>query len=147
LTGLARSIPILKKIQNGIVLVKKKSTGCNQVFDRVLPGQPVGSAGSHQVNPYLKKIQNDIVLVKKRSTGCNLVFDRVLPGQPTGSTGSHRVMTFLIFSSTRLGSSPGSTRRAGPGFKTMVYIFYIHKKKVMFFQCGIKNLFGLNTLT
>jgi hypothetical protein len=33
--------PYLKKIQNGVVLVKKqKSTGCNRVFDRVLPGQP-----------------------------------------------------------------------------------------------------------
>jgi hypothetical protein len=36
-TGSARSIPIFKKIQNGVVLVKKKqkSTGCNQVFDRI----------------------------------------------------------------------------------------------------------------
>jgi hypothetical protein len=42
LTGSAGSIPILKKIQNGVVLIKKKqkSTGCNRVFDRVLPGQP-----------------------------------------------------------------------------------------------------------
>jgi hypothetical protein len=37
------SISILKKIQNGVVLVKKqKSTGCNRVFDRVLPGRRVG---------------------------------------------------------------------------------------------------------
>ena len=97
-------------------------------FCRVNLSGRLGHTGSI---PILKKIKNDIVLVKKKwSTGCNLVFDRVLPGQPTGSTGSHRVMTFLIFSSTRPGSSPGSTRRAGPGFKTMVYIFYIHKKKV-----------------
>ena len=36
-----------KKIQNYVVLIKKKqkSMGCN----RVLPGQPVGSAGSHRV--------------------------------------------------------------------------------------------------
>jgi hypothetical protein len=33
------------------------------------------------------------------------------------------------------------------GFEALVYILYVHKKKkVMFFQCGIKNLFGLNTL-
>jgi hypothetical protein len=39
-----------KKIQNGVVLVKKqKSTGCNQVFYWVLPGQPDGSARSHRV--------------------------------------------------------------------------------------------------
>jgi len=36
LTGSAGSISILKKIQNGVVLVKKKSTDCN----RALPGQP-----------------------------------------------------------------------------------------------------------
>jgi len=37
-TKSAGSIPILKKIQNDVVLVKKKkqkSTGCNWVFDRV----------------------------------------------------------------------------------------------------------------
>jgi len=33
--------------------------------------------------------------------------------------GSHRVFSYPIFSSTRSGSSLGSTRRAGPGFKTM----------------------------
>jgi hypothetical protein len=66
---LARSIPILKKIQNGIVLVKKKSTGCNQVFDRVLPGQPVGSAGSHRVNPYLKKNSKRHRFSKKKVNG------------------------------------------------------------------------------
>jgi hypothetical protein len=37
-----------KKIQNGVVLVKKKSTGCN----RVLPGQSAGLAGSHRVMAY-----------------------------------------------------------------------------------------------
>jgi hypothetical protein len=39
LTGLIGSIFILIKIQNGIVL-EKKSTSCNRVFDKVLPGQP-----------------------------------------------------------------------------------------------------------
>jgi hypothetical protein len=48
---LAGSIPIFLKIQNGVILVKiknkkQKSTGCNQVFDRVLLGQP-----GHRVNP------------------------------------------------------------------------------------------------
>jgi len=54
LTGSVGSIFILKKIQNIIVLVKKqKSTG----YNRVLPGQPAGSAGSwlfiffHQLGP------------------------------------------------------------------------------------------------
>jgi hypothetical protein len=39
--------------------------------------------------------------------------------QVTGSTGSHRVFSFPIFSSTRPGFSPGSTRQAEPGFKTI----------------------------
>jgi hypothetical protein len=39
------------------------------------------------------------------------------PGQPAGS---HRVVAYAIFSSTRPGSIPGSTRRAGPGFKTLM---------------------------
>jgi len=54
--------------------------------------------------------QNDVVLVKKKLMGCNRVFDRVF--------------SYPIFSSTRPGSSTGSarsTRRAGPGFKTMLY--------------------------
>jgi hypothetical protein len=46
LTGSPGSIPILKKNQNDVIFFLKKSTGCNQVFDRVLPGQP---AGSHRV--------------------------------------------------------------------------------------------------
>jgi len=29
----------------------------------------------------------------------------------------------------------------------LVYILYVSKKKVKFFQCGIKNFFGLNTST
>jgi hypothetical protein len=29
----------------------------------------------------------------------------------------------------------------------LIYIFYVHKKKNMFFQCGIKNFFDLNTST
>jgi hypothetical protein len=50
LTG---SIPILKKIQNGVVLVKKKknSTGYNQVFDRVLPSQPGHGLCNFFINP------------------------------------------------------------------------------------------------
>jgi hypothetical protein len=78
LAGSAGSIPILKKIQNGVVLVKKKKS--QRVATRFLTG-----------------------------------FCRVA-GQPAGS---HRVMAYAIFSSTRPGSSPGSTRRAGPGFKTL----------------------------
>jgi hypothetical protein len=67
--------------------------------------------------------QNDVVLFKKqKSTGCNQVFDRVLPGQPAGS---HRVFHSPIFSSTWPGSSPESTRRAGPGFKTMNVVSWI----------------------
>jgi hypothetical protein len=39
--------------QNDVVLVKKKqkSTGYNHIFDRVLPGRPAESAGSHQIFP------------------------------------------------------------------------------------------------
>jgi len=54
--------------------------------------------------------QNDVVLVKKKLTDRNRVFDRVLPGQP-GSP---------IVSSMRHGFRPRSTRRAEPGFKTMI---------------------------
>jgi len=32
-------------------------------------------------------------------------------------------------------------------FKLLVYILYVPKKKIMFFQCGIKKPFGLNTST
>jgi hypothetical protein len=40
-TGPAESIPILKKFKTALFLQKKqKSTSCNLVFDRVLPGQP-----------------------------------------------------------------------------------------------------------
>jgi hypothetical protein len=40
-TGPAESISILKKFKTALFLQKKqKSTSCNLVFDRVLPGQP-----------------------------------------------------------------------------------------------------------
>ena len=45
---------------------KKKSTGCNRVFDRVLPGQPVGSAGSHRVFSFLFFLQPGPVLALGR---------------------------------------------------------------------------------
>ena len=32
-------------------------------------------------------------------------------------------------------------------WNSFAYILYVHKKKIMFFQCGIKKLFGLNTST
>ena len=60
--------------------------------------------------------QNDVVLVKKKVNGLQ-------PSFWPGFAGSHRVFSYPIFSSTRSGSSPGSarsTRRAGPGFKTML---------------------------
>jgi hypothetical protein len=43
-----------------------------------------------------------------------------LVGSPGRPAGSHRVFPFPVFSSTRSSSGPGSTRRAGPGFKTMI---------------------------
>jgi hypothetical protein len=57
-TGSAKLIPILKKIQNGVVLVKKnkkkqKSTGCKRVFDRVLLGQPTRLVGSYPIMIFL----------------------------------------------------------------------------------------------
>jgi hypothetical protein len=94
-----------------------------------------GSAGSISI---LKKIQNDVVFVKKKqkqkqkSMGCNRVFDRVFPGhrvnppgQP-GHTGSWLMQFFhqpgLVSAPDRPG--PGSTLRAGPGFKTLHIRFY-----------------------
>jgi len=40
LTGSPESTFFFKKNQNDVILVKKKSTGCNWVFDWVLSGQP-----------------------------------------------------------------------------------------------------------
>jgi len=82
-------------------------------FDRV-----TRSAGSISI---LKKIQNDVVLVKKTKV------NELQPGFWPGFAGSTGSWLFLFFS-TRPGSSPGSTRRAGPGFKTMVlhYPFLLH---------------------
>jgi hypothetical protein len=61
---------------------------------------------------------------KQKLTGCNRVFDRILSDQ-LGRQVSRvtPVFYFPVFSSTRPGSSPGSTCRAGPGFKTMVLGF------------------------
>jgi hypothetical protein len=49
--GLAGSIPIKKNSKQRYFSKKKaqKSTGCNRVFDLVLPGQPTRSAESHRV--------------------------------------------------------------------------------------------------
>jgi hypothetical protein len=73
LAGSAESIPILKKIQNGVVLVKKKkkksTRRVNRVTDRVLPGQPVESIGSHRVMAYA-------------------IFSSTRPGSSPGSAGS-----------------------------------------------------------
>jgi hypothetical protein len=72
LAGSAESIPILKKIQNGVVLVKKKkqksTRRVNRVTDRVLPGQPVESIGSHRVMAYA-------------------IFSSTRPGSSPGSAG------------------------------------------------------------
>jgi len=57
--------------------------------------------------------QNDVVLVKKKkSTGLQ-------PGLARSTRRISRVFPYPVFSSTRPSSSPESTRRAGPGFKTM----------------------------
>jgi hypothetical protein len=73
-TGSPGSIPILKKNQNDVVLVKKKqkSTGYNRVFDWVLPGQPAGSARSHRVMTFPIFSSTSPVPVPGR------------PGQPAG---------------------------------------------------------------
>jgi hypothetical protein len=56
--------------QNDVILVKKqKSTGLQPGFDRVLPGQPVGSAGSHRVFPlpvFSSTRQTHMFLKKKK---------------------------------------------------------------------------------
>ena len=66
--------------------------------------------------------QNNVILVKKKkqiSTGCN----RVLPGH----TGFFLHLFFLQPDSVPAPSRPGprSTRRVGPGFKTMVQTPYL----------------------
>jgi len=62
--------------------------------------------------------QNDVVLIKKNKS------QQVSTGFLTGS---RRVFPFSIFSSTRLGSSSGLTRRARPDFKTIIkstFVFF-----------------------
>jgi hypothetical protein len=101
---------------------------------------------------YLKKNQNDVILVKKKTkvNGLQPIFDQVLSGQPgqlAGSSESHRVMTFLIFFQPDPvpvpgRSGPGSTRRVGPGFKTIA--FTASKRlisiKMLILQCKMKCL-------
>ena len=92
-------------------------------------GHRVGRVNSF----FKKKNQNDVVLVKKnktkkkqKSTGLQpgLAGLTGSPGQLAGSARSHRVFSSLVFSSTSPVPTPGrpgleTTRRAGPGFKTM----------------------------
>ena len=83
---------------------------------RVLTGS---SGGPGQ--PYSFINQNDIIFI------VNGLQPSFWPGQPAGSSG---FLNTLIFSQTRLGSSPRST--AGPGFKTMLKTtktFYKRAKK------------------
>jgi len=73
---------------------------------------------------YLKKNQNDVILVKKKkqkSMGCNrflIGFCRVIRVTP-----SHDFFYFFqpgpVPAPGR--SGPGSTRQAGPGFKTIAF--------------------------
>jgi hypothetical protein len=75
--------------------------------------------------------QNDVVLVKnkQKSTGCNRVFDWILPDPPC-----HRVnppghtdfwLSLFFLKSDPIPAparpNPGSTRRAGLSFKTMLW--------------------------
>ena len=80
---------------------------------------------------FLKKIQNDVVLVKNKS---QRVCKRVFLGQPAGSSGSHWVFSFLVFSSTRPGSSPGSTWQAGSSFKIIAPINFSLKTNLLTFK-------------
>jgi hypothetical protein len=119
----------LRKYSNGTIKVFKSGpvAGSVQSLDsRLWPGHRVwiGSAGSIFI---FKKIQNGVVLVIKKSqwvaTGFLTGFCRVI-----GSTRRvSRVMVYAIFSSTRLGFSPRTTRRAGPGFKTLGAIIHNYK--------------------
>jgi hypothetical protein len=96
-----------------IVLRPARSKAQVPGFDRV-----TGSAGSVL---FFKKNQNDVVLEKKKSMGLQPSLDRVLPGQPgrqvnpPGQPG----FSFPRFFFNPGQPGPGSTRWAGPGFKTM----------------------------
>ena len=74
---------------------------------RVWPGRP----GQF----FIKKNQNDVVLVKKKQKSTGLS-----PGQP-GHTGFFLPLFFRQPGPVPVPGrpGPGSTRRAGPGFKTM----------------------------
>jgi hypothetical protein len=80
---------------------------------------------------FFKKIQNDVVLVKNKS---QRVCKRVFLGQPAGSSGSHWGFSSLVFSSTRPGSSPGSTWQAGSSFKIIAPINFSLKTNLLTFK-------------
>ena len=77
---------------------------------RFWPGHQVA-----RVNSFFFLNQNNVILVKKKNKN-----QQVATWFFTESARSHQFFPSLIFSSTRPGSSTGSTRRAGLGFKTMV---------------------------
>jgi hypothetical protein len=90
-------------------------------FDRVVR---VG-----RVNPYFKKIiQNGVPLVKKKQTKINGLQPSFWPGRRvnppgrSGHAGSWLILFFYQASPVPALGRPGrgSTRRVGPGFKTMV---------------------------
>jgi hypothetical protein len=115
----------LRKYSNGTIKVFKSGLVADSVQNldfRFWPGYRVwtGSAGSISI---LKKFQNSVVLAIKKSQRVAIGFCRVI-----GSTRRvSRVMAYAIFSSIQPGFSPRSTRRAGPGFKTLGTIIYNYK--------------------
>jgi len=74
-----------------------------------------------RVNFYFKKFQKDVVLVKKKKTKVNGLQPGFWPGQP-GHTGSWLMLFFHQPGPVPAPGQPGpgSTRRAGPGFKTLM---------------------------
>jgi hypothetical protein len=82
--------------------------------------------------------QNNVILVKKKKTKINGLQLGFLLGLAR-SAESHRVFSSLIFSSTRPGFNPGSTRRAGLSFKTMVVVVIF--QSIFYLKIYQNNLF------
>jgi len=74
------------------------------------------------------------VRVCQKTSQCN---DPIKPDGSThdlGDPGENRPRPIVFFSFFKCGI-----------WNPLVYKLYVSKKNIMFFQCGIKNVFGLNT--
>ena len=77
----------------------------------------------------------------KKNNRASLRFDRVDPPSRPGFSGP---IFKRVFASTRTGPRPGSTRRAGPGFKTLVetdtyYVIFFIKENNYSYKLRLRD--------